>query len=120
MKTLLTLVVAALVLNAAVRGATATWSHYRFIDEAQEILTFGAAQSPAELHADILEVAARRGIPLTSAALSVTRNSSRTIATGTYSRVIELVPTYPYTATLSFEVDALLLGAAPLDGRPRN
>lgn len=119
MRTLLALLVAAVALNAVAHGGIVAWEHFSFTDEAENILTFGAAEPPEELHGRIRSVAADHGIRLEAEALNVTRDTVRTTAQGSYARSIEFFPGYVYPATLSFEVDALLLAAAPrLDGRP--
>jgi hypothetical protein len=49
MKTIVKLLVAAVVVNAAARLGMSTWTQYQFRDTMQQVVLFGAAQSIAEL-----------------------------------------------------------------------
>jgi hypothetical protein len=115
MKTVLKLVVALALLNAVVRGAGAAWDYYKLRDTAQQLLLFGAEQTGAQLHAQILSAAADLDIPLKSEDLSIRRNGPRRVAEGAYTQSIEFFPNYRYPVTFSFLVDAIMTGAPTAD-----
>jgi len=115
MKTILKVVVAALLLNAVVRLAAVSWDYYQLRDEAQQLVTFGASSPSAELKEAILEAAVELDVPLSPENVTVRRIGPRTEAEASYSVVVEFFPNYPYTMNFSFNVDAVTLGGVSPD-----
>ena len=110
MKTLFKLVIAILVLNAAVRGALATWQYYEFKDAAQQIVLFGQQADPEEIQADIVARATELSVPMRPDDVKVSRDGQRTVAQGQYTRPVEFFPNYPWPVKFTFVVDAISLG----------
>jgi hypothetical protein len=106
MKTLIKLLVAAVVINAAARGGMTAWSYYHFQDETEQLIRFGFDEPVEELHDRIAQRAMELRIPIRSDAIEVRREGPRTVATAAYTQPVELFPRYVYPLALSFEVEA--------------
>ena len=61
MKTIIKLLVAALILNATARLGLSAWQQYQFRDSVQEMLLFGNSQTTAQLQEQIVEEAEEKG-----------------------------------------------------------
>jgi len=116
MKTVLKLVIAVALVNAAVRAADSAWNYYQLKDSAQETLLFGQKLTSQQAHAEIMQTAGMLRLPLKPEDLSVRWRSGRRIATGSYTQQIEFLPNYPYPIVFSFDVDVLAaVGTSPDD-----
>ena len=109
MKTLFKLVVAILVLNAAVRGALATWQYYQFKDAAQQVVLFGQQSDPEEIQAGIVARANELSVPVKPDDVKVSRDGTRTVAEGSYIQTVDFFPNYPWPVKFTFVVDAISL-----------
>ena len=118
MKTLIKLIVAALLVNAAYHGGSVFLKYYQFKDETQQMILFGQAQPVAQLTSQILGEAMKRDVPLDEDGLMVTREGARTLAEVNYTENVELFPRYLYPVNFSFSAEAY--GVAGATGaRPR-
>jgi hypothetical protein len=117
MKTLLKLVIAVLVLNAAVRGALAMWEYYEFKDAAQQVVLFGQRSEPEEIQATIVAKGNEMRVPVRADDVKVSRDATRTVAEGFYIQPVQFFPNYSYPVKFSFVVDALSLGEPLGSGR---
>ena len=106
MKTLIKLLSAAAIVNATARLAMSAWTQYQFRDSVQEMVLFGATETPAELKKEIMEEAAEQGVPVADEDVVVNREGMLTTAEATYVDEIELFPRYVYPMTWTFKVDA--------------
>ena len=106
MKTVIKLLVAALIVNATARLGLSAWTQYQFRDSVQELVLFGSSESPAELKKEIIEEAADQGVPVADDDVLVDREGMLTTAQATYVDEIELFPRYVYPMTWTFKVDA--------------
>ena len=111
MKTILKLIVVALLANAAWHLFNAYAPHYRFKDGAQYAAQFRAQMTDEDLHGKIMGLAAEYEIPVTATDVQVRQQCERTIVKASYDRKIELLPGFSPSWPFSFEVDALNLGA---------
>ena len=107
MKTIIKLIIAAIILNAVARSAMAAWSYYQLKDAAQQTILFGAGATTSQLQEQILRRAAELEVPLPPGSVTVTRDGPRTRAEAAYTQQIELFPNYRYPFDFSFQVDAL-------------
>ena len=105
MKTLIKLLIAAAILNAAGRYGLSAWTQYEFRDSVQGILLFGADASAMELTDEIMREAEKRGVPLDRESLDVQRQNELASADATYVDQIELFPRYIYPKTWTFSVE---------------
>ncbi len=106
MKTIIKLLVAAVILNATARLGLSAWQQYQFRDSVQEMLLFGNSQTTAQLQEQIVEEAEEQGVPLAASDVVVERQGMLTTAETTYVDEIEVFPRYVYPMTWSFKVDA--------------
>jgi hypothetical protein len=104
-KTIIKLLIAAAVLNAAVRGGMAASTYYQFKDRTEQLVIFGAKASPNELQNQILETAAALEIPIDPENVTVERDGARTRAEASYVQPVEFFPNYRYPLNLSFSVE---------------
>jgi hypothetical protein len=109
MKTVFKVLVAALVLNASVRGAWAMWQYSQLKDAAQQIVMFGQRASTDELQAGIVSKATELKVPLRADDVNVRREGVRTVAEASYTQPVQFFPNYPYPVKFSFSVDAVAL-----------
>jgi hypothetical protein len=106
MKTIVKLLIAAVIVNATVRLGLSAWQQYQFRDAVQGMLLFGGSQTPAQLRDQIVEEAEQQGLPLDASDVIVERQGMLTTAETTYIDEIEVFPRYVYPMTWSFKVDA--------------
>jgi hypothetical protein len=109
MKTILKLLVVALVLNASWRVGAAYWQHYQFEDEVQEAAQFVGRSKSEELAARVYELADKYEIPLEADSVKVTKDQRRVTVDAAYSRDIELAPRYPRHWDFAIHVSVLTL-----------
>jgi hypothetical protein len=115
MKTVLKLVIAVAVVNAAARGGDSAWRYYQLKDAAERALLFGSSSTSERLHAQIMESAAELRIPLEPEDLRVHWGTGRRIAEASYTEPIEFFPSYQYPVLFSFNVDTIAIGTPPSD-----
>ena len=106
MKTIIKVLVAALVVNATARLGLSAWTNYQFRDSVQEVVLFGAHETLADLKKEILKEAAEQGVPLGDEDVTVDRQGMLTTAEADYVDEIELFPRYICPMNWSFKVDA--------------
>ena len=106
MKTIVKLIVAAVILNATVRLGLSALQQYKFRDTVQQAILFGGKESTGQLTTQIIEEAEEQGVPLAASDLTVERHGMLTTAEATYVDEIEIFPRYVYPMTWSFKVDA--------------
>lgn len=111
MKTVLKLLIALAVLNAAARGGLAYWNFYQLKDGTQELLTFGVDATPEELRDQVVAKASELDIPVGPDDVDIRREGVRTSAVVEYTQPVELFPTYVRPMKFSFVVDAVSMRA---------
>ena len=107
MKTLLKLLIAAVILHAVYRAGVSAVTYYQLKDAAQQLLIFGAQASPDQLQQGILTKAEELAVPLAPEDVVVLREGPRTWAEASYTDPIELFPRYRYPFQYSFRVEAI-------------
>ena len=113
MKTLFKLVIALLVLNASVRGALAMWQYYQFKDGAQQAVLFGQRSDPEDIQANILARATALGVTVRPDDIKIRKESTRTVAEGSYVQPVQFFPNYAYPVKFTFLVEAVSLAGQP-------
>jgi hypothetical protein len=96
MKTIIKLVVAALVVHATWRAGNVYLRYYEFKDHVHEAAQFSERKAEKELREQVLTLAAEYEIPLAPEALRVRREENHTIVNASYTERIELLPRYYY------------------------
>jgi hypothetical protein len=111
MRTLLKLVVVALVANAAWHVFGAYYPNYKFQDAVEYAAQNGAALTQDALRERVVELSSQFDLPLTSDQVTVARQDTHTIVDLSYTRPIELVPGFRYQWPFSIHVDVVTLGS---------
>ena len=118
MKTLIKLIIAAVVINAVYRSGSVALKYYQFKDQTEQMILFGQNESVSSLTKQILEEATKRSVPLDDEGLTVTRQGGRTVADVDYSESIEVFPRIFYPVKFSFSAEGFgLAGADAGNGR---
>ena len=107
MRTLLKLIVVALIVHGVYRVGFAYWQHYQLHDAIQQLALFSDSATEREVSEAVLELAIERDVPLAPDALVVRRQPRRILIEGSYTRDIEVLPRYP--VPWSFEIDVAVL-----------
>ena len=109
MKTIIKIVIALALANAAVRAGLVAMSYYQLKDAAQQEVTWGGRIPPAELVSHVLEKAAELDVPLEAGNVDASRNKDVTVINVGYTQPIEFFPTFVYPVELSFEVQGRVM-----------
>jgi hypothetical protein len=118
MKTIIKLIIAAVLANAAYRSGSVFLKYYQFKDETQQMVLFGQAETITALTSQILSEAMKRGVPLDGDGVTVTRQGMRTVAEISYTESVEVFPRYLYPVAFSFTAEAYgVAGASPVTPR---
>jgi hypothetical protein len=118
MKTLLKLVVVAVVLHAAAQAGIIAWDYYKLKDSTQQLITFGSQVPSARLRNQVLEMGWELGLPLVAQDVLVRRQGIRTTASASYTQPFEYFPNYFYALDLGFAVDAYSITPGVQDPEP--
>ena len=119
MKTVIKLIIAAVLVNAAFHGGSTFLKYYQFKDETQQMILFGQSETVATLTRQIVGEAMKRDVPLDADDVTVSREGSRTVAEVSYTENLELFPRFLYPVTFSFSAEAYgVPGAAGASPRP--
>ena len=113
MKTIITLAVTVLVLNACFRAGTATWRYYEFKDLVQQEARFRTEGPVARLQEHVLKLAEREGLVVYPADVEVQRDGTETTISVAYLDQIEIVPRL-YTREHLFEFEVRVNSLRPL------
>ena len=109
MKTIVKLIVAALVIHATYRAGVVYMRYYEFKDDVTQIAQFGVRRTDNELKNNVLEAARRREIPLNPDAIRVRRDNHHIMIDARYIEQVELAPRYFYPWEAKLHVDVLTL-----------
>ncbi len=107
MKTIVKLVIAALVVHACWRATAAYWRFYQLQDGMQAVAVGSNNKSDAEVQSRVVALAQEQGIALEPERVIVTRDAYRTKIDASYQDRIEFIPTRFYPWEFKAHVDAL-------------
>ncbi len=93
-RTVIKLVIAALVLNALYHLGGAYWEHYQFVDSVEQLAQFSEQARPDDVKSKVMELATAKAIPMAPDDLTVLRSPRHFEIDGIYFRDITLFPTY--------------------------
>src|SRR4051812_5270543 len=103
MKTIIKIIIAAALINAAARVGLAYAGFYQLKDQAQELVTFnGAKSSDGELQNLILAKATSLNLPVDVANIDVQHDGLHTMASTSYTQPVEVFPNYKYPFKFQF------------------
>jgi hypothetical protein len=114
MKTVIKLLIVALILNAVFQASRAYLSNYQFEDDMQQAALFaGPRPNPAQVLNRVLEHAAERGIDIRKEDIDVRIDRANLTVSATWSMEVPLIPVvYRHTFVFNPTVQARLLTAA--------
>jgi len=111
MKTIIQLLIAALILNAGWHIGNAYYKYYNFKDDVQQAALFGNSKSEVELQNRVLQLASQSQLPLAAENVSVRRENEHTFVNAAYTEQVQIVPTYFYPYEFKMNLDVLTIGA---------
>src|SRR5687767_13514218 len=103
MKTIIQLLIAALLVYACVRAGESAWRHYQFENLVEQEARFGDMRTTSELRRRLLQLAEDYGIALDEGDLIVRRRGQETVVSLTYVEAIPLLPKM-YTHQQTYEI----------------
>jgi hypothetical protein len=110
MKTILKLIVVALLANAGFHTSLAWIKYFRFKDAVTQTAQFGGRRSIQQIQDKVMEHAAAFSVPLQEDGFTVRRDEGQhTYVDGSYTQKIELLPGKTYPWTFSFHVDTYVV-----------
>ncbi len=109
MKTIVKLVIAALIVHATYRAGSVYLRYYEFRDDVQQIAQFAGRQTDGELRNRVMEAAQLHGIPLNPDAASIRRLNNHLLIDATYTEQIEVLPRYFYPWLFKMNVDVVTI-----------
>lgn len=92
MGTLIKLVIAALILNAAARAGLTAFEHYQFTDAAHEAMVFAPNASDKQLVQAVARIAREHGVPVTEDEIDLRHQGFDIIIELSYAKDVNLVP----------------------------
>lgn len=114
-KTVVKLLIALAVVNAAARAGMTAWRHYELKDAAQQLILFGSNVPTAQISYLILDRAVQLDVPLEPENIDITRDGTRTVVYASYTKPVEFFPAFIYPLDLSFTVEALSLNPSNVE-----
>jgi len=111
MKSIIKLLIAALIANATWRIGTEYLSYYKFKDSVRELTQHRAAKTETQLRERILQIANQYDIPLAEESLTITQVNNHTVVEGSYVKPIEVVPTFRFDWPFQFHIDTFVVDA---------
>ena len=96
MRTLIKLVIAALVLHGAWKVGSAYWTYYNFEDDLRQMTQFAGQGSDAVLRDRVMVIARDRQIPLDSESVRVSRPPGQLVIEAAYTDQILILPLFRY------------------------
>jgi hypothetical protein len=107
MKTIIQLLIAALVINGCIQGGRAALRNYELKEAVEQEVRFGGQKTAPELHGRLLALAAEHGVAIEPGNVTVEKNGQDTSAAMSYVEAVELVPRlYIHQQTFDIQVRA--------------
>jgi hypothetical protein len=106
LKTILSLVIAALIVNACFRAGDSVWRHRQLLDAVDQETRYGQSKTTSMLRKKVIELAAEQGVTLAPEDVVVEKRGLETYVAFEYLEPIPLVPKaytheQPYDVTIS-------------------
>jgi hypothetical protein len=115
LKTIIKLLIVAVVLHACYQGGAASWKYYSFKDAAAQAARFGGAETETVLHERILGIAEELEVEIHPDDLQISRDGLRTTVAAAYFDDIPVVPSL-YTHEQLWEFEVTVNVVRPLTG----
>lgn len=104
-RTLIKLLLLAVVVNAGIKTVPAFWTYYKFRDAVEETAKYSSRRTKEEVASRVLQIAARMDVPLDPSQLRVTKHQARTRIVARYNTVLEPFPTKTYPWDFQIDVE---------------
>jgi hypothetical protein len=117
MKSLIKLLIAALIANATWRIGSEYLSYYKFKDSVREFSQHRASKNESQIRDRIIELASQYDIPLEYEGLTIKHINNHTIIDGSYVKPIDVVPTFRYNWPFQFHIDTYVVDPEQIDPR---
>jgi hypothetical protein len=120
MKTILKLVVTAIIANAGWHVGDAWLRYYKFRDAVTQAAQFGGTLSEDQLRARVMEIASQYSVPLAEENLTIRRDSQQeqhTYIDSSYDEQIELFPRMTRPWTFPVHIETFTTGPGSLPSR---
>jgi hypothetical protein len=105
-KTIIKILIAVAILNAAVHVGMVYSTYYQMKDAALQLVTFGERTAPADIQSQLIQKAAELKVPVNPDDVTVHREAQHTTASMAYTQPAEVFPNYQYPLNFRFSVDA--------------
>jgi len=112
-KLFLKLAVVALLANAAYRVGLEYLTYVKFRDAVRDAATY-KTKDDQELRSRIMDLAGDYDIPLAQDAVRIHREDRQVMVDGSYTKPIEVVPTFQYNWPFTWSIEAMTPLNAPL------
>ena len=106
LKTIIKLLVAAVILNAAWRVGSTFLTYYRFEDRLQEIAQFGGSRPVAEVREQAVKVSKELNVPIEPEAIIVRKTDREIFIDASYIDQLQVFPSYYYPWEFNLTVKA--------------
>jgi|SRR5687768_5804592 hypothetical protein len=103
MKTIIQLLIVALVVNGCIQGGRAALRHYQLKDAVEQEVRFGSQKTAPELHTRLVALAAEHGVAVNPGDVTVEKLGVETRAAMSYVEAVQLVPKL-YTHQQKFDI----------------
>jgi hypothetical protein len=103
---LIRLAIAALVLYGCWQAGSAQWDFFRLREAVRELALFSAEEGEEALRTKIVAEAAKAGIRIDPARVSITSTGDRTQIDVAYTRSVRLLPWYRYEWSFAFKAES--------------
>ena len=118
MRTLIKLVIVALVVHAAFRIGMSHWTYYEFKDAVHQTAQFAGNSSEDEIRQRVLQLATRMDVPVDEQAISVRLDGLDTFVDAAYVDRILVAPGYRYPWRFNVNVHVFAVRPPQGDGLP--
>jgi hypothetical protein len=110
MKTILKLIVVALLANAGFHTSLAWITYYRFKDAVNQAAQFGGHRSTQQIHDKVMALGVEYSLPIDENSFTVRRDDrEHTFIDGSYTQAIDFLPGKTYPWTFTFHVDTFVM-----------
>jgi hypothetical protein len=108
-KTLVKLLIAALIVNACYRVGVTYWEYYEFEDAIEKTIQFSGRSTPEQLTTAVMDLARERSIPLDESGVTVSRVNRQIVVDASYERHVDVAPRLPRTFQFDVHVSVLMV-----------
>jgi hypothetical protein len=113
LKTILSLVFAALVVNACVRAGDSAWRFYQLRDAVEQAARYGELKTTSLLRKRIIQLAQEHDVELSEDDVVVQKRGQETYVSVSYSEAIPLVPR-AYTHEQDYDITMTVQPSRPI------